>query len=201
MEQQKTLRKTNQEPKREVCNNRERNSNSRELHISNMPNKDISKGVSPIIAQNIESNWTCNCPQLCRLLTAYSLGLIEIIHRHIVPLIWTKSCGRSMVEVHSFKLRIFIKQRWIHLNLHLPTPRCRLCRGRSSGLLCFLLPILFMACNLYNLGWSSCVDALLLILLDWSNVQKFQRFFFLFSFVFWECFICFGNSLWYFAME
>jgi hypothetical protein len=52
----------NQEAKREVCNDRQGNRNGRELHISDVSNKDIRKRIDPIIAPNVKCYRACNCP-------------------------------------------------------------------------------------------------------------------------------------------
>lgn len=56
------LEEANQEAKREVCNDRQGNGNGRELHISNVPNKDIRKRIDPIIAPNVKRYRACNYP-------------------------------------------------------------------------------------------------------------------------------------------
>lgn len=50
----------NQEAERKIGNDGERNCNSRELHISYMPNKDVCEGVDTIVAQYVKGNRPCN---------------------------------------------------------------------------------------------------------------------------------------------
>lgn len=56
------LKEANQEAKREVWNDRQTYCNCRELHISNVSNKNIGKRIDSIIAQNVECYRGCNWP-------------------------------------------------------------------------------------------------------------------------------------------
>lgn len=161
---------SNQEAKGEVSKDRERNCNSRELHIPKMPNKDVSKWIDPIIAQNIKRYWPSNSPQLYTLQVTNILHILKIVDPRIIP----AHAGRQhfwwrVVELGGSQggaaNATVLDQRWLHVKCNCSFPRCWFCRGWTVALPCFFSLILFVARNFFNfLSWSVSV---LSIGFDW----------------------------------
>lgn len=77
-------REANQEAKWEIRDDRQRNRDGRELHISDMSNKYIRERIYSVITQNIERDGTRNRPQLRRFQGTYGSGVGKVIHRRVV---------------------------------------------------------------------------------------------------------------------
>lgn len=126
-------REANQEAKGEIRDDRQRNRDRRELHISNMSNKYIRERIYSVITQNIERDGTRNGPQLRRFQETYGSGVGKVIHRRVVAAVaGSQHRRRRMMKVAGFYIRKAMDQWRLHLEPRVSPPRGRFGRGTNA---------------------------------------------------------------------